>query len=568
MLRLAKIQFSYKQLFILLSLAALGIMPLLSLGYGITFDEWMDSNNGMLTLRHILNPGDQSFMEFWHGYLYSQLFYVTVGTVYGLLHGNLALLAQNGLLQEAHLIPFFTTSHIINSLFGFLGILYTGLLAKRIGGWRAGCLAFLFLALSPRYLGNAMNDPKDIPFAAAHIFAVYYLIRFLDDLPKIRFKTSLLLTLGISAVIGTRIGGMIQINYLFLFSALTYLYLRWIKRNPQMKFWKLALAVTGISIAGYLGGIFFWPYGQSNPLVHPFEAIKEVSNFRFWEGLLLFDGKLILSTHLPWDYIPKWILISSPLYFVLALILFLILLKPFIQTYRLRLWLPLLFISLFPIVFVILKKSMLLDSWRHLLFVYPPLVVLAALVWEYLLRYAHSGAKKLLVWSIILFHLSLPLGWMIKNHPNAYVYFNELVGGINGAFGRYETDYWGNSLRAASEWLVRYHNSHAPSAPAIVRADGHFMSSYAYLKKGLGNRYHPAGYPKDLLKKDPFTYVGYAPYLGGHPEWDYALVLSRGWSPEILRSLAWPPIGTIYTVKADDVVLCAVVKNPKRPSPP
>ena len=47
-----------------------------------------------------------------------------------------------------------------------------------------------------------------------------------------------------------------------------------------------------------------------------------------------------------------------------------------------------------------------------------------------------------------------PVGWTIRNHPHEYVYFNPLVGGLDGAFGNYETDYWGNSIRMASEWLA------------------------------------------------------------------------------------------------------------------
>ena len=42
---------------------------------------------------------------------------------------------------------------------------------------------------------------------------------------------------------------------------------------------------------------------------------------------------------------------------------------------------------------------------------------------------------------------------MANLHPYEYVYFNELVGGFKGAYGRFETDYWAASLKEAVEWL-------------------------------------------------------------------------------------------------------------------
>ncbi|MDR2121023.1 MAG: hypothetical protein LBP64_09170, partial [Tannerella sp.] len=59
------------------------------------------------------------------------------------------------------------TRHIFNALFGWLAILFAGLIAVRAGGWRAGVVTMALLLLSPRFLGHAYNNPKDIPFAAA-----------------------------------------------------------------------------------------------------------------------------------------------------------------------------------------------------------------------------------------------------------------------------------------------------------------------------------------------------------------------------------------------------------------
>jgi len=43
----------WKILFWVLATGLLIVMPLLSRSYGVTWDEWMDSNNGMLALRNL-----------------------------------------------------------------------------------------------------------------------------------------------------------------------------------------------------------------------------------------------------------------------------------------------------------------------------------------------------------------------------------------------------------------------------------------------------------------------------------------------------------------------------------
>ena len=43
----------------------------------------------------------------------------------------------------------------------------------------------------------------------------------------------------------------------------------------------------------------------------------------------------------------------------------------------------------------------------------------------------------------------------IKLHPYQYIYYNSLVGGVNGAARQYELDYWGTSFKEAAEYLNR-----------------------------------------------------------------------------------------------------------------
>jgi hypothetical protein len=92
---------------------------------------------------------------------------------------------------------------------------------------------------------------------------------------------------------------------------------------------------------------------------------------------MLFEDKRIISDKVPWYYIPKWIFISSPLIVLLGIVL-----SPWLlvsKQYKMAMITFLFFAAIFPVAYVIYKKSPLYDGWRHLFFVYPPLVVLSAL---------------------------------------------------------------------------------------------------------------------------------------------------------------------------------------------
>ena len=45
---------------------------------------------------------------------------------------------------------------------------------------------------------------------------------------------------------------------------------------------------------------------------------------------------------------------------------------------------------------------------------------------------------------------------MLALHPHEYVYFNRLIGGLGGAVGNYDTDYYGQSYKEAVEGMHRF----------------------------------------------------------------------------------------------------------------
>jgi hypothetical protein len=533
---------NYRSLFAALAAVMLAVLVFSSLSCGIIWDEWIQSHYGKLVLRFLITGGaDKTFLSFATMYLYGGLFDTLAAAGYGLLFDNLGKVAYYGIYDDLKLYPLYETRHVLNSLFGFAAVLGTGLLAAEIAGWRAGVIALLTVFLSPRFFGNSLNNPKDIPFAAAYAFALFFIVRFVRELPRPRLRTAAGIAAAIACAIGVKAGGLMLIHYLLFFTGAFFAHERWVK-HKSLPAGRIAALVLGAAVAGYLGGLVFWPYGLINPLYHPWKALGELSRFSSAQGTLLFDGMTFAHGATPWRYIPQWILISSPPFFLIGGALLLFSAARIRARYDGRLVLVLLFAGIFPWIYATAHRSVVYDSWRHFLFIYPPLAVAAALGWDGLLRLRPSRGMSALLWSVMLIILAPPAAWMIRNHPHEYVYFNPSIGGLRGAFGQYETDYWGNSLRLAAEWVAENHKKTYPGQPAVIRADGELMSSAYYLVRKLGPLY--------------------APFVEGRNNWDYWLRLSRGIPPDELNKGAWPPPGTIHEVKADDVTLCAVVKNP------
>ncbi len=563
------------ELFWGLSAALLLYLPFLSRDFGISFDEWTMANGGLVTLRYLFSGGQDrealTFLGF--NWQHPQFFNSLVGLFYGLKSGSLTQFLKEGFQAEKNLLPYFSLSHQMNAFFGFLAVFYGARISKMLGGARAGLITLLILALSPRFVGDMMNNSKDIPFAGVYAASVFYLLCFFKEMSAPRWQTILLLIFSFSAAIGIRVGGYLLLFYLVFFAPLFWV--AWAfkqegnwrgvvsRRTAGLKLFGRILLIV---FAAYFGGMIFWPFAQVAPFQGPLIVFKQMSQFTAWDNFVLFQGSRIRASDLPWYYLPHWIAITVPFSCLTGWVLF----GAFF--YRLRrfcewkLVLFALFAGFFPVAYIILKDSIVYDGWRHVLFIYAPLAAFAGMGWEALFQFLNSPRLRNIAAVILIFFYLGPLIWMIRNHPNQYVYFNGLVGGVNGAFGKYETDYFGNSLRAASEWLMEYHEKNYLYQPLIVRADGHVMSSYPYLSGKFHSWYLPLGYPRDFLQTDPHRFMYLGPYLQGPKVWSYALVLTRDWEPEALKNPnRWPPPGTIHTVMADDTILCAVVKNPQMP---
>jgi hypothetical protein len=197
--------------------------------------------------------------------------------------------------------------------------------------------------------------------------------------------------------------------------------------------------------------VLTWPYLGANYFNHFEELLGIAKNF-YWNNNDLFMGQEIPSTHLPWTYLPVWLLITTPLFILFFLASSFIFIKNKMAN-------PLYILMGAAVTvnaaFVLILKPVLYDGLRHFLFLLPILAAIAALSACEWLQQNQRGLLFKIILGLCLFNGLTVVYQMTCLHPYEYIYFNELTGGLRGSQGKFDNDYWGASFKEAVDWLEK-----------------------------------------------------------------------------------------------------------------
>ncbi|MDY5968757.1 MAG: hypothetical protein SPJ13_01900 [Bacteroidales bacterium] len=454
--------------------------------------------------------------------------------------------------QVFHVDDIARTRHAANALCGWIVVLFVGLIAWRIGGWRAGVIAMALMFLSPRFLGHSFNNPKDIPFAAGITMAIYYIMMFFRQAPKPKWSTMLMLAFSLAFAISIRVGGLIIIGYFGLWG-IAWMFLRENTKGAKVPCFEglgaTLLRAAAICVVGFFAGLLLWPYAWQSPINHSLESFRAMSQFAI--GIRqIYEGQMVWSDALPWYYTPKFLLTTIPVAVIIGWLL-----SHFTGAWKKENRMEstmLYFVFLFPVIWIAYTKANVYGGWRHSLFAYPPMVAMAGLGFDGLAKiFEKANAPKWHRWAgmgaTLLPFLMLigPAAHIARNHPYEYVYWNKLGGGTKAAFGRYEMDYYYHSMREATEWVINNAEKTANGKKAVV-GTWHINSTRYFLRN-------------DTTHFQP-RFIRW--YSRGDYDWDYAVFPVTGIDPAYLLSdKVFPPKNTVYQVKVDGVPIAVVLKR-------
>lgn len=526
----------YKKIFFGTTLAILLITIVLALGSGINGDDEYQNDYSTKLVNYYSTMGaDSSALYIEKGKMH---YY---GGVFDILTG----FTNKALGYTWQDVSYHKVRHFFNAIFGVLAMLFTALLAKEIAGWRAGILTLLFMFLSPRFLGDSLMNPKDIPFAAGYAIALYYMALFFRQMPSPHWKTALGIVVGIALAIATRAGGLLLVAFLFLFAGLDFLMKNGIGglTNDGKTVGKYAIWTIGTAVVGYVLALLFWPFAMQSPISNPLEALGEFSKLGV-KIRVLFGGENVMSDETPWNYAITWIWKTIPIFTLVGMFGGLVFLGKFFKKYQPLPVFIAVFAALFPLLYIIYKDSILHDGWRHLTFVYPTMTIVAALFYlelEYVLRSKKAGQYA--IYALVVLMMAEPAVYIARNPHYPYTYFNPIAGGISNAFGYYETDYWGVSMKQAIDWLEQT-GKISPTMQDTVTIG----TSFSYVAQAYVN--------KHFNGKVKATYVKFSSRY--EKNWDYGIFPSRYIKGPHLRSGNWPNKRTIHTITASGVPLTAI----------
>jgi hypothetical protein len=257
----------------------------------------------------------------------------------------------------------------------------------------------------------------------------------------------------------------------------------------------LAARSAALLAVAWIGMILPWPWAHASPIAHPLESMREAARFsETYE--VLFAGATTMSDQLPRSYVLHFLAIATPLpALALALLGGARALRaqwsePASERAGVdRLLLAWLAVPL--VLFVVLRPNVY-DGIRHFLFVLPALALLAGLGAAWLLSASAWPAVRVAAGAGIALAVLVPVVALVRLHPYQTTYFNALVGGVAGAAGRYETDYWASSYKEAAEW-INAHRKVDPGRPTsvLVGANPYSLPCAAYY---LDSDIHVAGF--------------------------------------------------------------------------
>jgi hypothetical protein len=409
--------------------------------YAVSNDEPVQRHYGQLIIAYFRSDlTDTSLFHYVNLYLYGGLFDIV------------AAFAERAL-------PFldpYDVRHILCGLIGVAGIGAAFATARLVAGPRAGAIAAFALASCGPWYGSMFNHTKDIPFAAAMAGATYFLLRAMRELPWPRRRHVVCLGVLLGAALGIRVLGLLMVGYVALAILIAMPRADEEPRDRLAFFAQSVIALTPAFLIGYVLMIAAWPWSALAPL-NPVRGLIDFGEFHYHIDTLL-AGRVYRMDQVPRWYVPLYLVIKLPLIILAGTALSLEGLAQRDRPGRRADIGLLLFMALFPVICEVVDRGPAFTGMRHFLFVVPLFAVLAGIGLDRLIEIGAARRRWLAVGAATSLAAAVMANAMllVRLHPYQYLYYNPLIGGLEGAQRRFATDYWVNMMPEAVGDLEAY----------------------------------------------------------------------------------------------------------------
>lgn len=350
-------------------------------------------------------------------------------------------------LHDLHSI--YLMRHLVLFAVFFLAMMLFYQLARKIFSAPYAFLALLLLMLTPRIFAESFYNSKDLLLLSFFVFAVSSYLQFFE---KKTLVSAIIHGICTGMLIAIRIVGIL-VPVLTVAYAIVFMFLHKDgKRYATLLLVYLSFSV-GVTIA-------CWPVLWLGPAYHFIQAFAEMKKYH-WDATVLYFGKQIKGTELPWHYLPIWMCITTPLLvawgWLMGMFAYIVSIfrNSWIRFLENYFWNSIVFLCLAPILSIIILHSVVYDGWRHIYFVYPLIVLITVYGIRSLIMMLSYRVQVGIAILCCVQIISLVV-WIFVNHPYEQVYFNPLARKLMPPIEQqFELDYWGLSYKQELEYLAR-----------------------------------------------------------------------------------------------------------------
>jgi len=417
--------------------------------YGISVDEEFERRVGFYWLEYVLSL--TTFDNFYNSALLklNEITGFTLPTAkdnkfYGVIF-NLPMAFLEVVFEINDSKEYFHLRHLFNFLLFFVSsIFFYKLLLSRFLKYNIALLGTLFYILSPRIYGDSFFNNKDIVFLSLVSIALYFCIKAIE---KDNYKNLLIFSIFAAICTSSRILGII-----FPISFILFYFLSLFQENKNLK------KIIFFTISYFIFLIIFWPALWENPIENFFLAFKYFSDLQGFNIKMFFNGEYISTNFLPYSYIFTWILITTPILYILLFLIgyYYIFKKLFIRFINIKeksnypdLWrdinekqdLFIFFILTSVIFYLITFNVRLYTGWRQIYFLNVFIIYISVHGFYKIHLNLKSKIKPNIQFGLIGLFLIFIVYKMIIYHPYQNLYFNSVFN--KNAHNKFEVDYWG-----------------------------------------------------------------------------------------------------------------------------
>jgi len=386
----------------------------------------------------------------------------------------LASLSNYIFYQKFGLVNDVFSYHIFIVVSSFLLVLGIAYFVKSEFGIFPAIVSSIVLAGYPLFFSESHFNVKDPPETA---FFGLMLIFFYRGIVKNNWKYILISSFATGLALG------IKLNIVFaIFIVGPWLIYYLVKKlSPGLSFKKFLIfckerAILIISLIIYLPislGIVYatWPFLWRDTLRNVFKILGYYQQIGIGTPVEL-TGYIFKG----WNLYPVyWILVTTSIPVLILLFLGLIfsIFSKKINKSGFSLFIILWFLT--PIIRVSLPNTDIYGGVRQIMEFIPALAILCGIGTYALINIFKENSLKPVVYFLIITSLSFSLFEMIKIHPNENIYFNQIVGGLEGAMEK-NIPYWGNTYGNVYLQGVKWINENAEKGAKVALPIGYISS--------------------------------------------------------------------------------------------